>query len=1164
MNRSLVSAAALALLFPGLALAQVYVIPRRPEKSAVNSFEFEWRHVDILVGPLATGLASPPTHTAHDTPPGTPGSPPTNVPSLAPQGSANTTDTPPPETPPGTDTPSAPAPVEGPVVQPSNEPVDGGTVAAAPDGGTAGGSDEGLDGGTMTVQAPDGGTDGGTQLATGQTPDAGYATSLGAATGGVRFYFYERERSVAERAVPVIEEAYRYLVDRFRYVPTETFPYILYSSYAEFLESNVFAVSEGTLGVTSTTDLKLSLPYLGDHKLFDEVSTHELAHQFTIQKIRTVTGKRTFGDPLQAIPLWFIEGLAEYYAHRGLNAETEMLARDLLVNPDLMRGYAFLDFFSQGPYGFLWIYKVGQMRVAFLEEEYGEGFVQKVLENSPRLIGADPGSSSIPFEKLLEQLTGDNPKKISSRFEAWMKRRAFKTYLASQQSAPVLDMLEERAGIVTAFASGPDGRLIAYRTIVPETGESRLYLADSRAPEDAVRVVSDGVPGYESLHPIAGRNFAISKDKLVFIAESNARDVLYVQDFKHAASQRTSDVLVRPTALTTSVRSETAFDVQLKLGKRRAYPLARHGLLAAYSPAFSPDGKRIAFIGISDDGVRDVYVVDLEAGWDAPPLQVTNDVYSERQLSWGPTGIIFTSDATSHRYYNLFRVRPEAPGQTERLTTQETDEADPLHLPDGRIFFVAYSSTGSDLHELMPDGRIIRRTDLATGVFEPGPGPEGRLWMTFHHAGERRPATLRPEKMLSIPVESLPPPEPPPALVERELKDAQKYEAFARENFELGPIMGFAGAGGGYFVGQMFAAATDRLRNHALMLNLAIYGSLDLTDGYFIYLNQEKRTTWGGGLFQQLRFRVDETFGKEAPFLFSSGERFYGALGSARYPLNTFFYIQGDLAVGGASYFLDDFTEFVLYTEEAGDFYTRWKQENRGARFQTEASAQIGYNTLRYHYLTGPLVGSSAMLEATVAVQPFHDEVFGNVRLDAERYFPVIGRTNLGLRTALGTTFGGRFARSYYLYSFDTLRGVNFGDVNWLLGRNFFFGTAELQIPFNDIIRVAFLSDVEGIIGLDFGGVGNSASNMWDKRVLDVALGVNVLLGPLLLRLHFARPLGVGSPFGKPDEDWVTNFSLGFAGLNAFFDSRSDTPPPRPRRPLAPMGYGYTMPRSAY
>src|SRR5919202_1308149 len=41
------------VLLPIAALAQVFVYPRRPNKSQVRYYDFEWRHVDILVGPEA-------------------------------------------------------------------------------------------------------------------------------------------------------------------------------------------------------------------------------------------------------------------------------------------------------------------------------------------------------------------------------------------------------------------------------------------------------------------------------------------------------------------------------------------------------------------------------------------------------------------------------------------------------------------------------------------------------------------------------------------------------------------------------------------------------------------------------------------------------------------------------------------------------------------------------------------------------------------------------------------------------------------------------------------------------------------------------------------------------------------------------------------------------
>ncbi|HEY0094348.1 MAG TPA: tolB protein precursor protein, partial [Archangium sp.] len=405
MNRRLLIVGLLSVLLPEAALAQVYVVPRRAFRSPVRTYEFDWRHLDILVGPEAEGIAAPPAHRAHTQPPGAPGGPT----STSPGGQSQMRS-------PGT----------GPMAQTGKEDPE------QQKEGTGGSPLEAIEPGSPTPVADaraDGGVDGGT-LATGSslyvpvpialatdggTPDAGYAKSLGVKSGGVRFYFYESERDVAQYAAPQLEDTYRYLVDRFKFVPTQTFPYILYSSYQEFLQSNVMPVSEGTLGVTSTQgQLELMLPYMGDHRLFGEISVHEMAHQFTIQKVRFLAEQaKVSGDPLNGIPLWFIEGLAEFYAKGGLDPEGEMMVRDLLINPDLMRGYAFLDFWSPGPYGFLWIYKVGQMRVAFLEEEYGAGFLQKVLENAPRLVGGTPGSSSIPFEMLLQQLTGDDPKKIS-------------------------------------------------------------------------------------------------------------------------------------------------------------------------------------------------------------------------------------------------------------------------------------------------------------------------------------------------------------------------------------------------------------------------------------------------------------------------------------------------------------------------------------------------------------------------------------------------------------------------------------------------------------------------------------------------------------------------------------------------------------------------------
>jgi hypothetical protein len=160
--------------------------------------------------------------------------------------------------------------------------------------------------------------------------------------------------------------------------------------------------------------------------------------------------------------------------------------------------------------------------------------------------------------------------------------------------------------------------------------------------------------------------------------------------------------------------------------------------------------------------------------------------------------------------------------------------------------------------------------------------------------------------------------------------------------------------------------------------------------------------------------------------------------------------------------------------------------------------------------------------------------VFGTGRLDAERYFPIYGRTHFFLRAGAGTTFGGQLARQFYLSSFDTIRGIPFGREDWLIGRHFLFSTAELQVPLNAIIRLLIVTDIEAIAGIDFGGVGQEPDDVWRRRVLAPVIGVNFGLGPLIIRLHFARPLDIGAPLPVGAGEWVPNFSiriLGFEGL---------------------------------
>lgn len=577
--------------------------------------------------------------------------------------------------------------------------------------------------------------------------------------------------------------------------------------------------------------------------------------------------------------------------------------------------------------------------------------------------------------------------------------------------------------------------------------------------------------------------------------------------------------------------------------ERAVSTMAKIGFAGA--PTFSPDGKRIAFVGLNENGIRDVYVMeptDEDGGFNLK--QLTNDEYSERQVSWGPQGIVYASDATEHGRYNLFRMAPEG-GAAQRLTTEARDHFDVDVMPDGRVMFVAYGDGRADVHEVV-GSEIVRRTDISTGVFDLAPGPDGGLWGLFHYRGQRHPVQIKKTQLLSIAAEPQLRAEAarPYEIARTSLAEAKHYSPLNPDNWQLDPPFGYIGAGGNNIVGQVFAQATDRLRNHGLVLNAAVLGRFDLTNGILLYINQERRVSWAAGLFQSVSYRFDNSFPglQISNFGLVSGERFYGAIGSARYPFNPFVYVEGELGIGGMQYFLENYDRFILATpEENGsgrDLLSEWVALNGGARFHSELTLRFGYDTLRYHPATGPIAGNSVLLEVSGATQPFNGQFMGSARLDAEQYFPIEGRAHVMVRGGFGSAFGGRLARQFFLSSFDTIRGIPFGN-RLLLGQNYFFSTAELQVPLNAIIRLILLSDLEAIAGVDLGSVSNTLDREFlDRRVFDVVLGVNFALGPLIFRLHFARPIDIGGDLGPEDgvayNTWVTNFSLGVLGLPGF------------------------------
>lgn len=964
--------------------------------------------------------------------------------------------------------------------------------------------------------------------------------------GGLRLYYYRSAQAQARRALPAIRSAYARLVEEFAYSPTRRIPYILYGTQREFQTSNVFQVSESVLGVTSPQDLKMAVPYFGDHARFLEVSTHEMVHQFTIQKLMDAAGGDPYASFIQRLPLWFIEGIAEFYTKGGIDPETDEYLRDLVWNPEPGRRYQVVAFAEDRLRGYIPTYKLGQARIAFIAEAYGREKIQAMMENAELLADAQGGRSAKGFDALVRRVLGEPIEQVDVRWRAWLKRRYFPEYGRVRQDLPQVRELRGLSGEPEALVASPDGQAILVRTLDRERGHARLWLADLRNPKDAVSVARDDAPGSESLHPVDYGVMALAEGVLAWSARSGSGDVLTVQRWR---------------------RDEKGKLPRVRLGEARRLEVTAPGgagFVRIADPCFSPDRKALAFVGVASDGQQDLYVVPVEGG---TARRLTDDAYAKRDLAWGPDGLVLSSDATDHGRHNLFRVDP-ATGARTRLTTWAADDRHPRPLAGGGVVF---STTGFGKPDLavLDQGGVRPLTDFTTALTWPAEAPAGRglLAITFHGGLFRlvevpRVAWLAEPAVPVEPAAGAPLPIPEGTLP----PDVLPYQPLQLSNWrpEAGILYGGGSSGG--VAGRAAVLFDDFLRDQALLLDVAVLGSFDYTQGLAIYENRSRRVGWSVGAYHFVQQQLERD-DANLEYL----QRDFGAVGTLTFPMDRYRRLETELTLGGTErYCLTDFggTTFVscggyqaarpaVPGATPDELTAAWRAVNGGIHPTLSPVVRFGYDTVRYDQLTGPLDGGSALLELGGSWLPGERSVHGFARVELARWWQLVGRSNLMLRVAGAATFaadeaGRRWQRSWWLSSADNLRGYSPYDVNFLIGRNYYVANLELQFPLEAILRLFFFDQVEAVAGLDFGGVFNRFETAdagptgrcfttttdtarciepgaWDSRTLTGVLGVNVLLGPILLRLHFGHPFdihGLETPALYYRDRWVTNLTL--------------------------------------
>jgi len=454
-------------------------------------------------------------------------------------------------------------------------------------------------------------------------------------------YFYPEMRELAETGASFAEEAYGRLENQFDHNVNNRIPLIFYSNHFHFQQTNTlpYLIPEGVGGFFEFLKGRVVIPSDGSITAFRHVINHELVHVFSHAKVNRILKdhKRTqYSGP----PLWFTEGLAEYWSE-GWDSEAEMFIRDAVLSGYLVPLSEMYQIF-----GTFLMYKEGQAVCKFIAETYGEEKILQLMEN---IWKADN------FSEVMEITLGVNYKKFDEQWLYYLKKKKYP--LMENSDAPgMITQHVTNKGINTkpTFAEFDGQRQIAF--VSNRMGYSNIYrlpYGDERGERQHLETLVDGERSseFESFNLLRSKLDVDRQGRLAFVSKSEGKDALYVYSLRDK-----------------KILSRHQFDE----------------LVTLYSPNWSPNDNRLVFSGTSFGGARDLYIFDLAAG----NLQkLTNDFYDDRDPSWSPNGklIAFSSDRTElgkEGAYNLFVYNLET-GAIDYVTYGPHHDYTPAWSPDG-------------------------------------------------------------------------------------------------------------------------------------------------------------------------------------------------------------------------------------------------------------------------------------------------------------------------------------------------------------------------------------------------------------------------------------------------------------------------------------------------
>jgi Tol biopolymer transport system component len=893
-------------------------------------------------------------------------------------------------------------------------------------------------------------------------------------------YFYPSERTGVEIAARMAE---RWRVRLERLLGHELRgrqPLILYGSHVEFEQTNVIGgeIGEGTGGVTEGLRRRIVLPLAGPLADTDHVIGHELVHAFQYD-ITKPPDSGPGENGAERLPLWFIEGMAEYLSIGPVDSNTAMWLRDA-ARQEKLPSIRDLDNPKYFPY------RWGQALWAYIGGRWGDQVIADMLSVAGRE-GID-----VAFQKVL----GVPSKQVSEDWQASI-RKAYAPIVevgAGETGKLVVQGKELGADLNVGPAISPDGRWLAFLS-TRSFFSVDLFIADAATGRIVRRLTSTATdPHFSSVQ---------------FIQSTGAWD---------SASQQIA------VATVTGGRAALAiFDAQ-RGGVTREIKVP--DVDEIMHPAWAPDGHAIAFTGMHQ-GITDLFIYDLQAN---RLRQLTKDAYADLEPTWSPDGgrIAFSTDRFTSNLADLAlgpltlaTIDPESSVVQQVPTPEGGKQINPQWSPDGRsLYYISDRDGIPNIYRTTVGaaGETARITEVTTGVsgitsLSPamsvaskagtvafsvyqdskydirtidgnvpgGPLPPAGMSAAILPPTDRKPSDV--VALVDMPEVGLPEPTTP---------QIEPYRAKLALQGVAQPVVGVGVSRfGTSFGGGLALTFGDTLGNHllatAIQINSNIGGSTSVKDigAQVAYLNMKNRWNWGlvGGQIQYLSSGFQSSVGRlpngdlvesDQLFVFRQTER--NASGVLAYPLDRSRRVEFQAGVSNISF--DQVVQTTTYSLINGAVY-----EDSSKTTPLAQTLNLGTSSAAYVFdtsvfgATSPVQGQRYRFEASPT---FGSINFTGLLADYRRYFMPAPFYTIAVR---GMHYG-----RYGSGSEDTRISPLYVGYPWL------------------------------VRGYDVSSIGSNecvSTPNGSCELIDRLLGSRMLVGNVELRFPLLRPFGVsGNMYG--------------------------------------------------